>query len=48
MRLISILILGGAGLTLINGIILDVFEAILVVCALVALCRGWRPWRKQQ
>lgn len=46
MRLITILILGGAGVTLINGFILDVFEAIFVVCAVVAICRGWRPWRR--
>lgn len=45
-RIMSIVVLFGGGITLINGLAMDAFEAILFIAAVVAFCRGWRPWRR--
>jgi hypothetical protein len=45
-RIFSIVVLFGGGITLINGLIMDVFEAIIFIAVVVAFCRGWRPWRR--
>jgi uncharacterized membrane protein YphA (DoxX/SURF4 family) len=44
-RIMSIVVLFGGGITLINGLAMDVFEVVLFVCAVVAFCKGWRPWK---
>jgi hypothetical protein len=46
MKILAYLLLGGGALTIANGIAMDLLEAVLFVYVVVALCKGWRPWKK--